>query len=541
MERKWWTLAAVVGGVFMLVLDVTIVNVALPAIGADFHAPLTDLQWVIDAYALALAAGLLTGGSLGDLWGRRRLYAVGTVMFTACSVLCGLSTGPLFLALARTGQGIGGAVVWATSLALLSDAFRGRDRGMAFGIYGAVLGLAVGAGPLLGGVLTSSLSWRWIFWVNLPVGIAVVIITVTKLRESSIPRAPRPDWPGFAVFTAALVLLVYGLISAAGGWGQPKVYATLAAGAVLLAAFPFLEVAQRHPMLDLAIFRKPTFNGGLIAAIALNGSIYALLTYLVIYLQQQLGYSPEQTGVRFLALTGAMFVASTVAGRLTNAVSARVMISAGFAAVGAGTLMMAWLTASSGYPHLLPGMIVAGAGAGLVTVPLASTAVGVVDVSRAGTASGMNATARQVGLAAGVAALGAVLTTRTKQAVATQLAHTALAGQAAHIASGVGASSTPAASVPPGLRPAASRLITQAVRAGFADGLNEILIIGATVAFAAALLSLLLIRARDFVPPPMSPMSPMSPASSASSASPVSSTPSTPPTSAVTESPPTSG
>ena len=502
MERKWWTLAAVVAGVFMLVLDVTIVNVALPAIGADFHAPLTDLQWVIDAYALALAAGLLTGGSLADLWGRRKLYAAGTAIFTTCSLLCGLATGPLFLALARTGQGIGGAVVWATSLALLSDAFRGRDRGMAFGIYGGVLGIAAALGPLLGGVLTSSLSWRWIFWVNIPVGIATVIITMTRLRESSIPRAPRPDWPGFAVFTAALVLLVYGLISAAGGWAQPKVYATLAAGAVLLAAFPFLEAAQRHPLLDLAVFRKPTFNGGLIAAIGLNGSIYALFTYLVIYLQLQLGYSPEQTGVRFLALTGAMFVASTAAGRLSNAIPARAMISSGFLLIGAGTLMMAWLTVSSGYLHLLPGMIVAGAGAGLVTVPLASTAVGVVDLAKAGTASGINATARQVGLAAGVAALGAVLTTRTKQAVAAQLGRTALAGQAAHIASGVGASSAPAASVPPGLGPAAARLVIQAVSAGFADGLNEILIIGAAVAFAAAVLSLLLIRGRDFVPPP---------------------------------------
>jgi EmrB/QacA subfamily drug resistance transporter len=508
MERKWWTLAAVVAGVFMLVLDVTIVNVALPAIGGDFHAPLTDLQWTVDAYALALAAGLLTGGSLADLWGRRKLYAAGTALFTACSLLCGLATGPLFLDLARTGQGIGGAVVWATSLALLSDAFRGRDRGLAFGLYGAILGLAVAVGPLLGGVLTSSLSWRWIFWVNVPVGIAVVIVTLTKLRESSNPQAPRPDWPGFAVFTAALVLLIYGLISAAGGWGQPRVYATLAAGAVLLTVFPFFEAAQRHPMLDLAIFRKPTFTGGLIAAIGLNGSIYSLLTYLVLYLQQQLGYSPEQTGVRFLALTGAMFVASTAAGRLTNALPARVTISAGFVLIGAGTLMMAWLTASSGYLHLLPGMIVSGAGAGLVTVPLASTAVGVVPVAKAGTASGINATARQVGLAAGVAALGAILTTRTQQTVAAQLGHTSLAGQAAHIAGRVGASSAPAASVPPGLGPAAARLITQAVRTGFTDGLNEILVIGAVVAFAAAVFSLLLIRARDFVPPPTAPAGP---------------------------------
>ena len=464
MARKWWTLGAVVAGVFMLVLDITIVNVALPAIGRDFRSPLADLQWVLDAYALALAAGLLTGGSLADLWGRRRLYAAGTAAFTVCSLLCGLSTGPLFLSIARAGQGIGGAVVWATSLALLSDAFRGRDRGIAFGIYGAVLGLAVAVGPLLGGVLTSGLSWRWIFWVNIPVGVAVVVVTLTRLRESNNPGAPRPDWAGFGIFTAALVLVVYGLINAAGGWGQPKVYATLAAGAALLAVFPFAEAAKQHPMLDLSLFRKPTFNGGLVAAVGLNASLYSLFTYLVLYVQQQLGYSPEQTGVRFLALTGAMFVASTVAGRLTNAVPARWMISGGFVLISAGVLMMAWLTVSSGWLHLLPGMIVAGAGGGLVTVPLASTAVGVVHVSKAGMASGINATARQVGLAAGIAVLGAVLATRTR-----------------------GAASP---------------------RAGFVDGLNEILLIGAIVAFAAAVLSAALIRQRDFVPPPTAPSGP---------------------------------
>jgi EmrB/QacA subfamily drug resistance transporter len=506
MARKWWTLAAVVAGVFMLVLDITIVNVALPAIGRDFHSPLTDLQWVLDAYALALAAGLLTGGSLADLWGRRRLYAVGVAVFTACSLLCGFATGPLFLALARTGQGIGGAVVWATSLALLSDAFRGRDRGVAFGIYGAILGLAVAVGPLLGGILTSGLSWRWIFWVNVPVGIAVIIVTLTKLAESKNPMAHRPDWTGFAVFTAALVLLIYGLITAAGGWGQPKVYATLTAAAVLLAVFPFLEAAQEHPMLDLAIFRKPTFNGGLIAAIGLNASIYSLFTYLVLYMQQQLGLSPEQTGIRFLALTGAMFVASTLAGRLTSAVPARLMISGGFVLIGGGILLMAGLSTSSGWLHLLAGMLIAGAGSGLVTVPLASTAVGVVHVSKAGTASGINATARQVGLAAGIAALGAILTTRMQDSVAGQLAHTALAGQAARIADGISASSTPAGAAA-GLAPAAARVVAQAVRAGFADGLNEILIITAVVAFVAAILSLVLIRARDFVPPPSAPSS----------------------------------
>jgi EmrB/QacA subfamily drug resistance transporter len=453
MAQKWWTLTAVVAGVFMLVLDITIVNVALPDIGKDFHSPLSDLQWVIDAYALALAAGLLTGGSLADLWGRRRLYAVGTAIFTLGSLLCGLANGPLFLSLARAGQGVGGAVVWATSLALLSDAFQGRERGVAFGIYGGILGIAVAVGPVLGGALTSGLGWRWIFWVNVPIGIAVVAVTLTRLRESRNPAAARPDWLGFAGFSAALALLIYGLISSTDGWSKPKVYVSLIAGGVLLVAFLVLEGRREHPMLDLSLFRKPTFTGGLIAAFGLNASIYTLITYLVLYLQQDLGFSAAQTGLRLLALTGAMFVASTLAGRLSTTVPVRLMIGLGFVLIGVGILLMTGVTSTSAWTHLLPGMIVSGIGAGMVTVPLASTAVGVVAPAQAGIASGVNATARQVGLATGIAALGSLFATRTASS-------------------------------------------------GFAHALNEILVIGAVVAFVSAVLSASLIRRRDFVPPP---------------------------------------
>jgi EmrB/QacA subfamily drug resistance transporter len=442
MPRKWWTLAAVVAGVFMLVLDILIVNVALADIGKDFHSSLSELQWVVDAYALALAAGLLTGGSLADLWGRRKLYAVGLAIFTIGSLLCGLATGPLFLALARAAQGIGGAIVWATSLALLGDAFRGKDRGLAFGIYGAVLGIGAAAGPLLGGVITSGISWRWIFFVNIPIGIATIVVTLVKLSESKNPAASRPDWPGFVTFTGFLGLLIYGLISDG--------YLSLVASAVFLVGFLVIEARRRHPMLDLALFRKPTFNGGLIAAFGLNGTIYALFTFIVLYLQQQLGYSAVQAGLRSLALTAAMSVAATIAGRLTTIIPVRTMITGGFVLVGTGILLMTGISSKSGWTHLVPGLIVAGLGVGLVTVPLAATAVGVVDRSMAGMASGANATARQIGLAAGIAVLGSIFT------------HTS----------------------------------------GFTNGLNVILLIGAIVAYACAALSVILIRQRDFVPPP---------------------------------------
>jgi EmrB/QacA subfamily drug resistance transporter len=457
MARKWWTLAAVVAGVFMLVLDITIVNVALPDIGRDFKSTLSGLQWVIDAYALVLAAGLLTAGSLADRLGRRRVYAAGTAVFTLGSLLCGLATGTVFLVTARIVQGIGGTVVFATSLALLGNAFRGRERGVAFGVYGAILGLAAAVGPVLGGLLTSGISWRWIFFVNLPVGIATIAVTLGKVDESRDPQAARLDWPGLVTFTGALGLLVYGLIRSAGGWNQPGVYGSVAGAGALLAAFIVVEGTRARPMLDLTLFRKPTFVGGLIAAFGLNASIYSVFTYLVLYLQQQLGYSAAETGIRFLALTGAMFLSSTIVGRLSQVVPARLMIGAGFVLVGAGIAAMHGVTAVSGWTHLLPGMIIAGAGTGLVTVPLASTAVGVVDIARAGMASGINSTFRQVGLATGIALLGAVFTAR-------------LAG-----------ASGPAA------------------RTAYAAALNDVLLIGSGTALVAAVASFALIRGRDFV------------------------------------------
>ena len=223
-DHRWWTLAAVCTGVFMLLLDITIVNVALPDIGRSFHASFADLQWVISAYALTLAAFLLTAGSLADLYGRRRLFASGIVIFTTGSLCCGLATGSLFLELARAGQGVGGAIMFATSLALLAQSFQGRDRGVALGLFGAITGIAVAVGPVLGGALTSGLSWRWIFYVNVPIGIAAFLVTVLRVDESRNPDATRPDWAGFVTFSLALASLVYGLIESQGdGWGSRTV------------------------------------------------------------------------------------------------------------------------------------------------------------------------------------------------------------------------------------------------------------------------------------------------------------------------------
>jgi EmrB/QacA subfamily drug resistance transporter len=498
MNRKWWTLAAVCTGVFMLLLDITIVNVALPDIGRGFHASLSDLQWVIDAYALTLAAFLLTAGSLADLYGRRRLFAAGIAIFTLGSLACALSTSSLFLILARAAQGVGGAIMFATSLALLAQAFQGKDRGVAFGAFGAITGIAIAVGPVLGGGLTSGAGWRWIFYVNLPIGVLALLVTLLHVDESRDPNATRPDWIGLATFSTGLGALVFGLIrSNADGWGSSTVVGSLLAAGVLLATFVVAERVQSQPMLDLRLLRVPTFNGGLIAAWAISASIFSALTFLVLYLQNILGLSAVETGVRFLPLTGAIFLTAGVAGRLTAHVPRRLLIGPGFVLVGAGMLLMRGLTPASGWTHLLPGMIVAGVGAGLVNVPLVSTAVGVVEPARAGMASGINSTLRQVGVATGVAALGSLFATEVRSSVISHLATTPLASTAHGIARSIsnGGAAHAISATPGPLR----GLVAGAARAGFVSGLNEILLLGGLVAFAGAVLSLVLIRERDFI------------------------------------------
>src|SRR5215475_5641204 len=407
--NKWWTLAAVCLGTFMLLLDITIVTVALPDIQRALHSSFSDLQWIVDAYALTLAAFLLTAGSLADMYGRRLLYLIGLVIFTAASVLCGFAVNTIMLQLSRGLQGIGGAIMFAVSLALLADAFRGKDRGIAFGVWGAITGLAVAIGPLLGGILTSGISWRWIFFVNAPIGVIAVAITLMRVAESRLPTASRPDWAGFVLFTAGLASLVYALIeSSRTSFTDGLVLGCFAAAAVLLAAFVLVEWRVRHPMFELGLFRLPTFSGGLVAAFGVSASIFAMLLYLVLYMQDILGYSALATGVRFTILSGGILVTATIAGRLSSVVPVRLLIGPGLILVGVSLLLMRGLTAQSTWTHLIPGLIVGGLAVGLINPPLASTAVGVVPPQKAGMASGINSTFRQVGIATGIALLGAI-------------------------------------------------------------------------------------------------------------------------------------
>ncbi len=500
--NKWWTLVAVCLGTFMLLLDITIVNVALPDIQRALHSSFADLQWVVDAYALTLAAFLLTAGSLADMFGRRLMYLIGLAIFTGASVLCGFATSTLMLQLSRGLQGVGGAIMFAVSLALLADAFRGRDRGTAFGVWGAVTGLAVAIGPLLGGLLTSGLSWRWIFFVNAPIGVIAVVISVLKVSESRAPQASRPDWAGFVLFSAALALLVYALIeSNQRSFTDGLVLGCLVASAVLLVAFVFVERRIAHPMFDLSLFRLPTFTGGSVAAFGLSASIFAMLLYLVLYLQDILGYSPLGTGVRIMFLSGAILVSATAAGRLTSKVPIRLLIGPGLILVGVGLLLMRGLTAQSGWTHLIPGMIVGGLGVGLVNPPLASTAVGVVKPDKAGMASGINSTFRQVGIATGIALLGTLFSNKVASEVRAAIAAVpGLAHQGPRIATAVqsGEIGNVITKLPGPLRPKVGEI----TRAAFTTGLNHILLVAAIIALVAAVVSLVTIRSKDFAQQP---------------------------------------
>ena len=497
--NKWWTLGAVCLGTFMLLLDITIVNVALPDIQRALNSSFSDLQWIVDAYALTLAAFLLTAGSLADMYGRRLLYLIGLVIFTGASMLCGFSVSTLMIQLSRGLQGVGGAIMFAVSLALLADAFRGKDRGTAFGIWGAITGLAVAIGPLLGGVLTSGISWRWIFFVNAPIGVFALVITIMRVAESRAQQATRPDWAGFSFFTVALASLVYGLIeSNQKGFTDSLVLGCFAAAAVLLVAFVLVELRMTNPMFDLNLFRLPTFSGGLVAAFGLSASIFSVLLYLVLYLQDILRYSALGTGVRLTVISGGILVTATLSGRLTSKVQIRFLIGPGLLLVGAGLLLMRGLDASSTWTHLIPGMIVGGLAVGLVNPPLASTAVGVVEPQRAGMASGINSTFRQVGIATGIALLGSLFSNMVRNNVTSMVnAVPGLSGKGSQIATAIqsGQIGHLLGKLPGPVRPAVAGI----TRAAFTGGLNHILLVAAIIALASGVITLLAIRQKDFV------------------------------------------
>jgi len=481
-EVRRWTLIAVCVTTFMLLLDITIVNVALPSIQRQLKADLTGLQWVVDAYALALAALILTAGALADRFGRRLLFTFGVVVFSTASLLCGLAWNIGALDVARGLQGIGGAALFATALALIGHEYRGADRFGAIAVWGATVGAAVASGPLVGGILTDALGWRWVFFVNVPVGAFALLIARMRMVESRDLGAVRTDLAGLVTFSTALFLIVFGLLRGnAEGWGSTLILSTLIAGAALLVAFVLVEARQERPMLDLSLFRRPAFVGVSLATFAIAAGMFALFPYLSIYLQDILGTSPLGAGLRFLPLTAFVFFVPLLTRGIAQRAQPWILASLGLLLVAIALLLMHGISTGSQWTVLLPGFVVAGIGIGLANPTLAASALRTVDPARTGMASGINNAFRLSGVAIGVAALGAVLERR----VSTSLASTANVHNQP-LAAAVSSAGARAVRGNPAL---AHSAVT-----AFVSGMNAILLTGSAIVFAGAIAAAVLMR-----------------------------------------------
>jgi EmrB/QacA subfamily drug resistance transporter len=507
MNHKWWTLIAVSVATFMLLLDITVVNVALPSIRKDLGASFTDLQWVVDAYALTLAALVLPAGSLADRLGRRRLFAAGLAIFSAASLLCALAPDPTLLSLARALQGVGGAVLFGVSLALVAQEFpAGPQRGTAMGLYGATIGMAVAIGPLVGGALTDSLGWRSIFSLNVPVGTAALALTQLKLRESRDPNATGVDWAGVATFSGALFLLVLALVRGnAEGWGSRLIVSLLAGSTILLVTFIAIERRVSQPMLPLGLFRRPSFTGVQLAAFTMSGSLLGMFLYLTLYLQNHLGLSPLAAGLRYLPITLLAFFVGPIAGALLARVPARLLLSAGLGMTGVGLLLMSGIRAGSGWTTLLGGFLVAGTGVGLLNPVIANLAVSVVPNQHSGMAAGINDTFRQVGIAVGIAVWGAILVGHGADKAAELMAGTPAASGEHPRELVEAASSGNLDQALAAIAPQVRQLAANAASQGFLTGLNAVLTLAALLSFAGAVLALWLVQARTIEGPPLGP------------------------------------
>jgi EmrB/QacA subfamily drug resistance transporter len=485
----------------MLLLDITVVNTALPKLQQSLHASFTDLQWVIDAYSLALATVVLTAGSLADRFGRKRAFLLGLLVFSAASLACGLSPSAGFLIGARAIQGLGGAIMFAISLALIAQEFpSGRERGTAMAIYGATIGVAVAVGPLVGGALTQSMSWESVFFLNVPIGVLALAITALKVAESRDPHATQPDWPGVTTFTAALFMLVFALLRGnTVGWGSAQIVGMLAGSVALLGLFVGIERRSAHPMLPLELFGNRAFTGVQLAALSISASLFALFLYLTLYLQQFLGNSPLGAGERYLPLTIVTFLVAGLSGMWVSRVAARAQLSVGLGLSGLGLLLMSGLSPSDGWTALLPGFMLAGVGVGIVNTVIADVALSVVPKERSGMAAGINDTFRQVGVAVGIAAWGAVFAARggAKAASLAPQAH----GRGRELVEAVSAGRIHevVSAVPAGI----GRVLVHAARAGFLSGLNEVLIFGGALAFIGALAALVLVRENEIERAPL--------------------------------------
>jgi len=457
-NRKWWTLGAMAFGLFMIMLDATVVNVALPAIRDSTGASLSELEWVANAYALTFAVLLLTGGKLGDLLGRRRIFVLGLAVFTGMSLACGLATTPGELIAFRALQGAGAALMMPATLAIVSGAFPPVQRGLAFGIWAGLSYMALSIGPVVGGVLAEHADWSWIFFLNVPVGIAGILFTrlvVIESRDTSTEQSL--DFLGLLTSATAVFAVTFAIVEANGhGWGSPLIVGLFAAAAVAAAAFIWIELRRRVPMLDLALFRNLSFSGativGFLVTLAMLGSFF----YVSLYAQGVLGYSAVEAGASYLPLTLVLLVLGLVAGRLCDRYGPRWPMAAGLVLYGGSFALFSGLTATSSFWDLLPALLLGGTGIAFVMTPMTVAVMGNVPPAKAGIGAGVLNAARQVGGALGIAAFGALLTARETDALAS------------------GATQADA----------------------FVEGFHAAMLAGAGVTFAAAVVAALLVRPR---------------------------------------------
>ncbi|WP_369393125.1 MFS transporter [Streptomyces sp. CG1] len=472
--RRWGTLTAVCLGTFMLLLDVTIVVVALPDMAGSLHASLSDLQWVVDGYALALAALLLAAGAAADILGRRRVHVAGVVLFAVASLLCGLSRGPAMLVAARALQGVGAAAMFATALPLLASAYQGRQRSAALGVWGAVSGGAAAIGPVLGGLLTAGPGWRWIFLVNLPVSVVQVWLTLRVVPKTRGTRGMRVDWAGMAAFACFGGGVTYAVVRAGeDGWTSSAALVAFGCAALALVLFVLVERRAAHPLLDLALLRRPAFVGVMLGAFAFNGVAFGVTPYQSIWMQTLLGMSPVRGGLTLLPMTVAAMIVAVLVGRLLHGVPARLTIGGGLLLIATGSLCQAVLDASASWTALVPGFVLVGVGTGFISPTVAGAALAAVPAERAGMAGGAVNTVRQLGYALGVAVSGTLLTSRMTGTLPSDAAHALAGGGAGALRGG---------------------FPEHTLRAAFTSGLNGALVVVGLAGLAAGALVLLLVR-----------------------------------------------
>ncbi|WP_306872235.1 MFS transporter [Streptosporangium brasiliense] len=489
---KWWPLTAVCLGTFMLLVDVNIVTVALPDIAMGMKASFSSLQWVMDVYALVLAALLMGAGALADLVGRRKVYVSGLALFALSSLVCGLAPDAVVLVGARAVQGAGAAMMFATTVALVNASYEGRDRGVAFGVWGAVNGAAAGVGPLLGGLVTQEFGWRWIFLVNLPVSVLAVGLTLRVVRESRDPAAQRIDLPGVALFVLAAGAVTYALTRAGeNGWTSATTLGMFTIGTAALIAFVVVEIRARHSLLDLRLFRNPTFAGIMIASLVMSGAAFAYLLYTSLWLQSVQGLSAIGAGLVILPMSGLSFVTSWLTGRFLHRVSPRWTVGAGMLLIGIGTLSQAVLTTRSGWTAVIPGFAITGIGVGLALPNVTAAAMGSVPPERSGMAAGAVSAFRQLGYALGIAVLGSVFRATLQHSLEGEVPDPAAmtealtGGQAAQAISQVSDATV--------------------VPAAYAAGLNAATMTAAAIALAAAVATIALVRRPAPAPSPAAP------------------------------------